>query len=86
MQHFIIVKFKNNYNFINEIDRIKQLFNESLKIDGIKKVKIYVSNSKLNNRHDLMINMELLNLQNILKNVGISKSISMNLIPNFLIY
>ena len=59
MKHYIIVKFDNNYDYISEINKIKSLFNESLKIDGIKKVNIYVSNSKLNNRHDLMIMMEL---------------------------
>ena len=59
MRHYIIVKFNNNYDYINEVDKIKDLFNESLKIDGIKKVNIYVSNSKLDNRHDLMIDMDL---------------------------
>ena len=59
MQHYIIVKFKPDYDYINELDRIKDLFNESLKIDGVKKVNTYTSNSKLNNRFDLMIKMEL---------------------------
>lgn len=59
MQHYIIVKFSSDYNYFEEVDKITNLFKESLKIDGVKNVDIYVSNSKLNNRHDLMIKMEL---------------------------
>ena len=59
MEHYIIVKFKNNYNYSCELENIKELFNKTLKIDGVKKVDIYNSNSSLSNRHDLMIKMEL---------------------------
>lgn len=59
MKHYIIVKFNKDYDYISELDNIKSLFNESLKIHDVKKVNIYVSNSKLSNRQDLMIEMEL---------------------------
>lgn len=59
MKHFIIVKFNNDYKYINHIKEIEELFNESLKIDGIDRVDIYKSNSKLINRHDIMIKMTL---------------------------
>ena len=59
MEHYIIVKFKNDYDYLYELENIKELFNETLKIDGVKKVDIYNSNSSLSNRHDLMIKMEL---------------------------
>ena len=59
MNHYIIVKFNDDYDYLKEIDNIQELFDESLKISGIDKVNIYVSNSKLSNRYDLMIKMEL---------------------------
>lgn len=59
MNHYIIVKFNNDYDYLKEINNITSLFNESLKISGINKVNIYVSNSKLCNRYDLMIKLEL---------------------------
>ena len=59
MKHYIIVKFKNDYNYLNELESIKKMFNESLNLDGINKIDIYKSNSSLSNRYDLMIKMEL---------------------------
>lgn len=59
MKHYIIVKFNNEYDYKKEIVNIEKLFNESLNIEGVNKVKIYVSNSKLSNRYDLMVYMEL---------------------------
>ena len=59
MEHYIIVKFIDNYNYLDEINNIKELFNESLNINGINKIDIYISNSKLSNRYDLMIKMNL---------------------------
>ena len=59
MKHYIIVKFKNDYNYINELESIKKMFNESLKLEGVNKIDIYKSNSNLSNRYDLMIKMEL---------------------------
>lgn len=59
MKHYIIVKFNNEYDYLKELVGIKKLFNEALKIDGVSKINIYISNSKLSNRYDLMIKMEL---------------------------
>lgn len=59
MKHYIIVKFNDDYNYSNEIENIKQLFNKTLEIEGVKKVEIYKSNSELANRYDLMIKMSL---------------------------
>ena len=59
MKHYIIVKFNDTFNYQEHVDEIKDLFNETLKIDGIKEVKLYLSNSKLDNRYDLMIKMIL---------------------------
>ena len=59
MKHYIIVKFKSDLDYQKEIEKITNLFNESLKIEGIKEINIYKSNSKLSNRYDLMIKMDL---------------------------
>lgn len=67
MRHFIIVKFRDTINAKDILKPIKDLFNESLNIDGCDSVKIYVSNTNLSNRHDLMIEMKL--TRNCLKNI-----------------
>lgn len=59
MKHFIIVKFNNTLNIQEISNPIRDLFNNSLNIDGVDSVKIYISNTNLANRHDLMIEMEL---------------------------
>lgn len=59
MQHYIIVKFFDDVDYIKFIKPITELFDNALKIDGISTIKIFSSNSKLNNRYDLMIIMEL---------------------------
>ena len=59
MKHYIIVKFKNNYNYKSEINNIYNLFNEAKKIDGVKDITIKSSNSTRENRYDLMIEMDL---------------------------
>ena len=58
MKHYIIVKFKNNYNYKYEINNIKNLFDEAKKIDGIEEITIKSSNSNRENRFDLMIEAE----------------------------
>ncbi len=32
MKHYIIVKFNNEYDYLTELNEIKSLFNEALKI------------------------------------------------------
>ena len=59
MKHYIIVKFSNDYDYLDKLEEIQELCNKSLSIDGINKVEIYKSNSKLANRYDLMIKMDL---------------------------
>lgn len=59
MKHYIIAKFNEDYDYKKEVENIKGLFNESLKLDGVNKVEILISNSDRSNRHDLMIMMEL---------------------------
>lgn len=59
MQHYIIVKFKEGINKEVLLDPITKIFQETLKIDGVKKVNIYPSCSQRENRYDLMIKMEV---------------------------
>lgn len=59
MKHYIIVKFNSDYDYKKEIENIKELFDEALKIEGVNKIDIYKSNSDRTNRHDIMIKMEL---------------------------
>lgn len=59
MVHYIIVKFDEKVDYNNLIKPIKNLFDESLEIEGISKVEIKKSNIDLPNRHHLMIKMEL---------------------------
>ena len=62
MKHYIIVKFNDSVSVNGLVEPIKELFNESLKIEGVDAVNIYVSNTNLQNRHDLMIEMKLTQL------------------------
>lgn len=61
MKHYIIVKFKEDVNKSSLIKPIENLFNKTLNINGVENVKLILSNSKLPNRYDLMIEMELTN-------------------------
>ena len=47
MNHYIIVKFLEDYDYISKIEEIKELFNESLALAGVEKIEIFKSNSKL---------------------------------------
>ncbi len=58
-KHFIIVKFKKDYNYKDELNNIKDLFNKAMIIPEIKDIIIHKSNSFKDNRHDLMIEMIL---------------------------
>lgn len=59
MKHYIIVKFKEGIKKENIIEPIKKLFNNALEINQINKIDFYISNSKLLNRYDVMIKMDL---------------------------
>lgn len=59
MKHFIIVKFKKDYNYKDKLNDIKDLFNKAMIIPEIEDIIIHKSNSSKDNRHDLMIEMTL---------------------------
>ena len=59
MKHYIIVKFKNNFNYKSEVKNIKEIFNKTKAIDGVEDVQIKCSNSMRENRFDLMIEISL---------------------------
>lgn len=46
MKHYIIVKFNEGYDYKKEIDNIKKLFDESLKLEGVSKVDIYINRTQ----------------------------------------
>ena len=60
MNHIIVVKFKEN--IINKDDlfeQIKILFEKSVKIEGVYKVKIHKNIIEFPNRYDLMIDIKM---------------------------
>lgn len=59
IKHYIIVKLKHGVNKAELAESIKILFEHALKIDDVYRVIINVSNSELENRHDIMIEMHL---------------------------
>lgn len=59
MNHYIIVKFYKNIDYFSFVKPITELFNPVLNIKGVKDIIISLSNSKLSNRHHLMIKMQL---------------------------
>ena len=59
MKHYIIVKFKRNYDYKLEKDNIEELFEKAKEINGVEDVLIHCSNSTRENRFDLMIEMLL---------------------------
>jgi len=58
MKHYIIVKFKEDVNWKNLVDEIRELFEKALELDGVSDVCVKVSNSELSNRYDIMIEIE----------------------------
>ena len=59
MKHYIIVKFKEGFDYSGHIDLISDLFDEAYHINGVEKIEIHTSNCDLKNRYDLMIIMDL---------------------------
>lgn len=59
MKHYIIVKFKESFDWQNAVPEIKALFEKTLEIEGIEKVSVYPSNSTRSNRYDLMIKIQM---------------------------
>ena len=59
MKHYIIVKFKDDYDKEKLYISIKELFNKAIEIEGVKGLDVYTSCIDLPNRYDLMIKMDL---------------------------
>ena len=59
MKHYIVVKFKKDFNYEGYIDGISGIFNKTLEISGISAVDIKKSNSNRENRYDLMIEITM---------------------------
>lgn len=59
MKHYIVVKFKKDYNWKENVKDIKNLFNDALTIKDVYSINLMESNSDKNNRYDIMIEMEL---------------------------
>ena len=55
MKHYIIVKFKQGFDYKSSIGDITDIFKKTLSIDGINTVSVRSSNSERENRYDLMI-------------------------------
>lgn len=59
MRHYIILKFKAEYDHAGHTEEISGLFYKTMEIEGVSSVRLYVSNSDLSNRYDMMIEMNL---------------------------
>jgi len=59
MKHFIIAKFKDSADTERLFPEIKELFERTLQIDGVKSVVVHKSNSTRENRYSIMIEMTL---------------------------
>ena len=59
MKHYIILKFKDEYDYAQHTEEISELFNNAMEIKGVSGVRLYASNSDLLNRYDLMIEMRM---------------------------
>ena len=57
MKHNIIIKFIDNYDYQNELDNNKQLFNKALSVPGVLDVKFHSAIKRVSNRHDLWIEL-----------------------------
>lgn len=59
MKHYIIVKFKQSFDYKRNIGDITDIFNRTLDINGINAVLVKPSNSNRENRYDLMIEIKM---------------------------
>ncbi len=59
MKHHIIVKFTEGTDVNSLTDPVREIFEETLRIPGIRHVELKVSNSDRANRYDLMIVMDM---------------------------
>ncbi|MDE6107506.1 MAG: Dabb family protein [Oscillospiraceae bacterium] len=59
MRHYIIAKFRPDVDWKALVEPIQTMFAETLGIEGITGAQVYSSNSDLENRYHLMIEMEM---------------------------
>ena len=59
MERYLIVKLKKDTDEKAMCEQISDLFSEAVKIDGVRKADVYVSNHDLKQRYDLMIRIRL---------------------------
>lgn len=55
MKHYIIVKFKEGFDYRSIKEPVEALFRQMLTIEGIHDVEVRLSNSERANRFDMMI-------------------------------
>ena len=58
MKHHMIIKLKNTDNIEEYAEDIRNIFSDNLP-EGIKRVDVFSTNSKLRNRFDLMIKVDI---------------------------
>ena len=59
MRHYIIAKFRPGVDWPTLVEPVRAIVEETLSIEGITGVRVYPSNSSRENRHHLMIELEL---------------------------
>ena len=59
MKHHIIIKFNKDVDKERIIDEIKKYFDNTYKVEGIKKVEVFTSSVRLRNRFDMMIKITI---------------------------
>lgn len=59
MRHYIIAKFKPGVDWRPLVEPILAIFEETLAIEGVTGVWVYPSSSSRENRHHLMVELEL---------------------------
>ncbi len=58
MTHCILVKFISSFNLNNELENIKSIFN-SIDIKGVHEIRYKLNCIKLDNRYDLLIEIDM---------------------------
>lgn len=61
MRHFIITKFKKDFDYNSELENITKIFEKVKDIEGVEDVIIHTSNSTRENRSHIMIEIILTN-------------------------
>ena len=59
MKHHIIIKLSKDVDKEKLINDIKEYYTNATSIEGVKRVDVFTSSSKLRNRFDMMIKLDL---------------------------